>query len=180
MLDRTQSAVLVIDIQEGYRDRTVDHAAMVDAAGTLIAVAAELSVPILVTEQFPKGLGPTQREIMERLPHDTPIIEKRSMSCCGEPHFLNALRKLGRRQVVICGLEAHACVGQTTLDLLAEGAQIHLVYDAISARRPLDRRIGWEKALGAGALPASVESAALEWIRTAESPHFKAIHRLIK
>ena len=180
MLDRAHSALVVIDVQEGYRDRTVEHARMLRGVRTLIAAAGELGVPIVVTEQYPKGLGRTQPEVAETLPGGTPVIEKLSMSCCGQPAFVAALAGLERAQVVVCGIEAQACVNQTVHDLLARGYQVHVPYDAISARAETDLRVGWEKMIGSGAVPASVELVCLEWVRTAESPHFKAIHRLIK
>ncbi len=179
-LDRADSALVVIDVQEGYRDRTVEHSRMVRGVRALLVAATELAVPILTTEQYPKGVGRTQSEVAEMLPTDTPVIEKMSMSCCGQPEFLAALGELGRAQVVVCGIEAHACVNQTVHDLLAHGYQVHVPRDAISARSEPDLRVGWEKMIGSGAVPATVEMVCLEWVRTAASPHFKAIHRLIK
>lgn len=180
MLDRTRSALLVIDVQEGYRDRTVGHERMVRGVRTLVDAAAQMGVPVLATEQYPKGLGHTQPEVADGLPAATPIIEKLSMSCCGQPRFVAALAALARSQVVVCGIEAHACIDQTVHDLLARGYQVHVPADAISARRELDLRAGWEKLVGSGAVPATVEMVCLEWVRSAESPRFKAIHALIK
>jgi nicotinamidase-related amidase len=81
---------------------------------------------------------------------------------------------------VVCGIEAHACVSQTVHELLEQGYQVHVPYDAISARFQTDYQIGWEKVIGSGAIPSTVEMVCLEWVRTAEAPEFKAIHRLIK
>ena len=180
MLDRTRSALLVIDVQEGYRGHTVDHERMVRAVRMLVDAATLLEVPVLATEQYPKGIGHLQPEVAEGLPSATEIIEKMSMSCCGQPRFVAALEGLARSQIVVCGIEAHACVNQTVHDLLARGYQVHVPLDAISARRELDLRAGWEKIVGSGAVPATVEMVCLEWVRTAESPQFKAIHKLIK
>jgi len=108
------------------------------------------------------------------------VIEKMSMSCCGQPAFLERLEVLARSQIVVCGIEAHACVNQTVHDLLDRGYRVHVPYDAVSARAAHDLRAGWEKIIGSGAVPSSVEMACLEWVRTAEAPEFKAIHRLIK
>ena len=102
------------------------------------------------------------------------------MSCCGQPAFVDHLCALGRQQVVVCGIEAHACINQTVHDLLDRGYMVHVPYDAISARSETDLRVGWEKLIGSGAVPATVEMVCLEWVRTAEAPEFKAIHRLIK
>jgi nicotinamidase-related amidase len=180
MLERARSALIVIDVQEGYRGLTVEHDRMVRKVRTLIEAATLMAVPVIATEQYPKGIGHLQGEIAELLPAGTPLIEKLSMSCCGQPRFVGALEALGRDQLVVCGIEAHACVNQTVHDLLARGYQVHVPRDAISARCAADEGAGWEKMVGSGAVPASVEMVCLEWVRSAESPHFKALHRLIK
>ena len=138
-----------------------------------------MQVPVLVTEQYPKGLGHTQPEVAEGFPAGQRVIEKMSMSCCAS-RVREQLAALRRSQVVVCGIEAHACVNQTVHDLLERGYQVHVPYDAISARFEHDYRIGWEKIVGSGAVPSTVEMACLEWVRTAEAPEFKAIHELIK
>jgi nicotinamidase-related amidase len=180
MLDRARSALVVIDVQEGYRGHTVEHDRMVRGVRTLLDVAALLEIPVIATEQYPKGLGRTQPEVAEGFPAATPVVEKLSMSCCGEPGFIAAIETLARPQLVVCGIEAHACLNQTVHDLLGRGYQVHVPRDAISARRDADLRVGWEKVIGSGAVPASVEMVCLEWVRTAASPQFKAIHALIK
>jgi len=180
LLDRTRSALLVIDVQEGYRGHTVEHERMVRRVRTLVDAARVMAVPILATEQYPKGLGRTQPEVADGFAPDTAVIEKLSMSCCGQPRFVAALDALHRSQVVVCGIEAQACVSQTVHDLLARGYQVHLPYDAISARFETDYRVGWEKIVGSGGVPSTVEMVCLEWVRSAEAPEFKAIHKLIK
>ena len=108
------------------------------------------------------------------------MIEKLSLSCCGQEQFAGRLQDLKRRQVVVCGLEAHACVNQTVHDLLDGGFQPHVAFDAISSRFEQDYRIGWEKMIGSGAVPSTVELACLEWLRTAAIPEFKAVQKLLK
>jgi len=180
VLARDQSALLIIDVQEGYRGHTVEHDRMVRAVRRLLDAATLLGIPVLATEQYPKGLGHTQPEVAEGFPSGLRVIEKMSMSCCGQPAFLERLEVLARSQIVVCGIEAHACVNQTVHDLLDRGYRVHVPYDAVSARAAHDLRAGWEKIIGSGAVPSSVEMACLEWVRTAEAPEFKAIHRLIK
>lgn len=180
VLDRERSLLVVIDVQEGYRDKTFEHGRMVGGACRLIEAARTLSVPLLVTEQYPKGLGATQRELQTLFADGQEVTPKLSMSCWQERTFAAKLEAHGRRQVVVCGIEAHACVNQTVHDLLEHRYEVHVAYDAISARSELDCRIGWEKMIGSGAVPTTVEMVCLEWIRTAEAPEFKAIHRLIK
>jgi nicotinamidase-related amidase len=180
VLERDASVLLIIDVQEGYRGHTVQHDRMVRSVRRLLDAANLMGVPVIATEQYPKGLGHTQPEVSAGFPPDLRVIEKRSMSCCGQPAFVERLRALGRRQVVVCGIEAHACVNQTVHDLLHDGHTVHVPYDAISARFEHDLRIGWDKMITSGAVASTVEMACLEWVRTADHPQFKALHRLIK
>jgi nicotinamidase-related amidase len=180
ILDRTQSALLVIDVQEAYRGVTVEHDRMLRGVCRLIEAAKILAVPMLATEQYPKGLGHLMREVADLLPDGLEVIEKISLSCCGAPRFAARLSELGRKQIVVCGLEAHACVNQTVHDLLEQGCSVHVPFDAISSRFANDYRIGWEKIIGSGAVPTTVEMACLEWVKTAAASEFKAIQRLIK
>lgn len=180
VLERADSVLVVIDVQEAYRNLTVDHERMVGNVRRLIEAAKVVGVPILITEQYPKGLRHTQPEVADALPAGQHVIEKMSLSCWRQPQFVSQLAALHRSQVVVCGIEAHACVNQTVHDLLEQGYQVHLPADAISARFERDYRIGWEKMIGSGAVPSTVEMVCLEWVRTAESPEFKAIHKLIK
>jgi len=180
MLDRNDSVLVVIDVQEGYRNQTFEHERMVTRVRRLVEAAKVMEIPMLVTEQYPKGLGHTQPEVADGFPPEQAVFEKMSMSCCRQPAFAERLAAQQRAQVVVCGIEAHACVNQTVHELLERKYQVHVPYDAISARFETDYRIGWEKIVGSGAVPSTVEMACLEWIRTAEAPEFKAIHRLIK
>lgn len=150
------------------------------AVERLIEAAGVLGVPAIATVQYPKGLGQVVKEVRERLPETTPMVEKLSLSCCGEPAFADAVSASGRRQIVVCGLEAHACVNQTVHDLLAAGYQVHVPRDAISSRAAADYEIGWQKMVGSGAVPSSVEMVCLEWVRTAAAPEFKAVQKVIK
>jgi len=180
VLVRDASVLLIIDVQEGYRGHTVNHDRMVRSVRRLLDAARVMGVPVLATEQYPTGLGHTQPEVAEGFPPGVAVIEKMSMSCCGQPAFVDRLRTLSRSQVVVCGIEAHACVNQTVHDLLDRGYRVHVPYDALSARAESDLRVGWEKMIGSGAVPATVEMVCLEWVRTAEAPEFKALHGLIK
>lgn len=180
VLEPAASALVVIDVQEAYRDRTVEYRRMLRGVGILIEAAKIVGVPILATEQYPKGLGRLVSEVRGALPAGAPVIEKMSMSCCGAAAFMEQLGALGRQVMVVCGIETHACVNQTVHDLLGAGYAVHVPFDAISSRFEIDSRVGWEKMIGSGAVPTTVEMACLEWVRTAAVPAFKAIHRLIK
>jgi nicotinamidase-related amidase len=102
------------------------------------------------------------------------------MSCCGAKSFVEALEATGRRQVVVAGIEAHACVSQTVHDLIEMGYQVHVARDATSSRRAADARIAWDKMTAAGMLPTTAEQALLELVRTAEAVEFKQLQRLCK
>lgn len=180
ILDRTQSALVVIDVQEAYRGVTVEHERTLRGVRRLIEAAGILGLPMLATEQYPKGLGHLMAEVAQVCPAGFEAIEKISLSCCGEPRFAARLGELKRRQIVVCGVEAHACVNQTVHDLLDQGYQVHVPFDAISARFESDYRIAWEKMIGSGAVPTTVEMACLEWVKTAGTPEFKSIQKLIK
>ena len=180
VLDRAHSALVVIDVQEGYRDKTAHHDRMLRGVQTLVRAAHTVGVPIVATEQYPKGIGHLLPEVTEHLGRAVPVIEKVSISCCGAPEFVEVLQRFGRRQIVVCGIEAHACVNQTVHDLLDRGYVVHLPVDAISARFEHDYATAIEKMHGSGAVPGTVEMICLEWVRTAAAPEFKTIHKLIK
>ncbi len=180
VLDRFQSVLIVIDVQEAYRGKTVQHERLVSGVRLLIDVAKIVGVPILATEQYPKGLGHFMPEVAAGFPDGQEITEKRSLSCLGAEIFAQRLHSLQRVQAVVCGIEAHACVNQTVHDLLDRRYSVHLPYDAISARFENDYRLAYEKMIGSGAIPATVEMACLEWVRSADAPEFKAIQQILK
>jgi nicotinamidase-related amidase len=180
LLDRAAAVLVVIDMQEAYRPVLYEWERAARAVAMLVQGAVALGVPVVATEQYPKGLGHTVAEIAAHFPRGLVPIEKVSLSCCGAPRFLETLAGLGRRQVILAGLETHACVSQTAHDLIAARYQVHLAHDATSSRRAEEYAIGWEKMLAAGVAPATVESALLELLRTAEAPEFKAVQKLIR
>lgn len=180
LLDRQQSVVVVIDVQEAYRGKTFCEERFRQGIEKLLQVVRQLGVPLLATEQYPRGLGPTLPELRSLFPPDCKVFEKRSLSCWQAAGFAQELRALERSQVVLCGLEVHACVNQTAHDLLARGYEVHLPVDAVASRFPLDFRMGLRKLFQSGVVPATVEMVAFEWLRTAEAPEFKAVQQLFK
>ena len=180
LLDRGRAVLVLIDVQEGYRPALHRWDRVVAASSLLVRGAALLDVPLLVTEQYPRGLGHTAGELAARFPPQLTVVEKMTMSCCGAEAFMNRLAETGRTQVLVAGIETHACVNQTVHDLLATGYQVHVARDATSSRRPADVGPAWAKMRAAGMLPTSSEQALLELIRTADTPEFKALQRLLK
>lgn len=180
LLDRNRTAVVLIDVQEGYRNALHGWGRVVAASRLVLRGASLLQVPVLVTEQYPRGLGHTATELASELGPGVGMVEKMSMSCCGSPDFTERLAATGREQVLVVGIETHACVNQTVHDLIAHGYQVHVARDATSSRRTADVGPAWEKMRVAGMLPTSSEQALLELVRTAESADFKALQRLLK
>ena len=179
-LASSQSALLIIDMQEAFRGSIANFEEI--ASRTVIAIqgAKLLRLPILVTEQYPKGLGHTLTEIKAALAPETEIIEKTSFSSCGAGQFREQLKRYGITQVLVAGIEAHICVNQTVHDLLASEYQVHLLMDCISSRKQIDREIAFRKMEQSGALASSVELALFELLRDAKHEQFKAIQGLIK
>ena len=179
ILARERACLLVIDLQQSYVGKLANEERVVRATQRLLGAAAALQLPVLVTEQYPKGLGRTRAEIAEALPSGVARFEKTSFSCLGAPGLREHLLGLGRDQVLVAGIETHVCVSQTVHDLLAEGLQPHAVRDAVSARFALEDEMGFAKIVGAGAVPASVESSLFELLGDSKAPEFKAVHRLV-
>jgi nicotinamidase-related amidase len=179
-LDLKQTALAVIDVQESFRQHIPDFAELAARVALVAHAARLLGVPLVLTEQYPKGLGHTAGEVRAVLPEGLEPIEKTAFSSCGASEFVSQLERAGARQILLCGIEAHVCVNQTAHDLLARGYQVHLLADCISSRTAQNRRVGIEKMRQSGALPSSTETALFELMRDARHEQFKAIQKLIK
>ena len=180
LLDRNRTVLLLIDLQESYRRVLHGWDGVVERSARLLRGCRLLGVPVLITEQYPKGLGHTAPEIAAHLPPETMVVQKLTMSCAGSPELVDALAAVGRTQVLVAGIETHACVNQTVHDLLALDYQVHLARDTTSSRNAGDVEPAWARMLAAGMLPTSSEQALLELVRTAEAPEFKALQQLLK
>src|SRR6267142_3567557 len=178
-LQLSRSALIIIDMQEAFRTKITASTETAARIATVVEGAKLLKLPILVTEQYPKGLGHTAEEIQAALPSDIEIIEKTTFSSCGAQAFEAQLERGGARQVLVCGIEAHICVNQTVHDLLASGAQVHLLADCITARTVENKQLAMAKMELSGAIPSSVEMALFELMRDSEHEQFKAIQRLV-
>lgn len=174
-LDRDRAALVVVDLQEAFRKAVPSFADVAEASANLIRGAAAMSVPVIVTEQHPKGLGETVPEIAEHLPEDTQAIEKVRFSAAEADGF--DLR--GRDQAFVCGIEAHVCVNQTVLDLLGSGVEVHVVTDAVASRTEANREIGLGKAERSGAVLTSVETALFELLGGSDAAEFKEVQGLV-
>lgn len=189
LLDSTRSILVVIDLQ-GKLVHLVHRPAMVlETTRRLLKLADLFSVPVVLTEQYPKGLGPTEpglRATFDALATPTFFLEKTAFGCCGDAGFEALLRKARpglpaeRRQIVVAGIEAHVCVMQTVLPLLDSNHDVHLCWDAVSSRGEDYRRQALDRMATAGAVLTNHESVAFEWARHKDHPAFKAVSTLLK
>lgn len=189
LLDAARSVVVVIDIQGKLVDLVHRPALVVAATSRLLRAADLFGVPVVMTEQYPKGIGPTHPEIRrayDALSVPKRLVEKTAFGCCGEPAFEAALREVlpdvlpPRRQFVVAGIESHVCVMQTALELLGAGEQVHLCWECVSGRGEEHRAFALERMRQAGAAVTNLESAAFEWCRTKNHPRFKELSALLK
>ncbi len=142
--------------------------------------ATRLSIPVLVTEQYPKGLGPTAGQVVEMLPGSTPRFEKTSFSCAGTEPFATMLEASGRTQVILAGMEAHVCVLQSTLELRAVRQGVFVVEDACCSRNQEHHANAMHRLRAAGVVVTNTESVVFEWLRDARHEHFKAVSALLR
>ena len=180
-LSPEESVLVIVDVQEKLMAAMNEkvRAQVLSRLRALIEAAKRLDFPVVATEQYPKGLGPTVNEIAESLPDFSPL-EKMTFSCCGAEPFLPHLRKLGRTKVLLTGSETHVCCYQTALDLIENGFIVHAVADALCSRTKLNWKTGLSSMERAGALPATTEQVLFDLLRTAGTENFKAISRLVK
>ena len=174
-LERERTALVVVDVQEAFRPAVERFDEVVTSTAKLIQGAEALGVPVIVTEQYPKGLGATVAEIAEHL-NGVEAIEKTCFSAARADGFdLN-----GRDQALLCGIEAHVCVSQTAHDLLERGVEVHVARDAVTSRTAENREVGLHKMERSGAVVTSVETALFELLGAAGSDEFKQVQRLVK
>ncbi len=178
-LERNQTVLVIIDVQSKLLPVIYDYPALVENMKKIIKGAKILGIPIILTEQYPRGLGLTIDEIKKTISEYHPI-EKVSFSCCREESFITRIKQLNRKQILVCGIEAHICVYQTCMDLLSEGYEVHLLVDAISSRKMANRNLTIEKLHGMGVQITSVEMALFEILKDATSDEFKKISRIVK
>jgi nicotinamidase-related amidase len=179
-LNLEQAALAIVDMQEAFRTSIANFTQTAERIAIMVQGAKLLDLPILVTEQYPKGLGHTAAEIASVLPDGIEIVEKTSFSSCGAGPFRSELERRVTKQVLVCGIEAHICVNQTVHDLLSEGFQVHLLTDCVSSRNLADRKAATRKMQDSGAIFSTVEMALFELMRDAKHEQFKAIQKLIK
>ena len=180
LLDRKSTALVVIDVQEAFRNVIPQFEQIAVRISTALRGFHILEVPIIVTEQYPKGLGPTVEEITLSLPEGNVPLEKRAFSACGAGPFMKMLEEFDVSQIVICGIETHVCVSQTAHDLLERGVEVHVAQDAVTSRTAANKQVGLHKMEQSGAIVTSVETALFELLGAAGSDEFKQVQGLVK
>lgn len=179
LLEAGRSALVAIDLQERLVPAVAGHQSIVAKAGVLLRAARRLEVPVLLTEQYPKGLGRVVPEIAEIAPEAEPV-EKLCFAAPAERAFVDRLAALGREQVVIVGVEAHVCVLQAALMLAEQGYAPAVVWDATGSRAAADKEAALARMAYAGIELVTTEMVVFEWLRVAGTEAFRELSRLIK
>ncbi len=182
LADADDSVLLIVDLQTrltaamdaGERERVNASTAM------LARGSGELDIPVIVTRQYPQGLGDTDPAVAEALPDWAVTLDKTRFSAAGDPGIADALRMTGRRQVVLCGMEAHVCVLQTALELVAAAYTVFVIADGICSRNPDHAAGACARLRSAGVTVTNRESVLFEWLRDAAHPSFRTVSGLLK
>lgn len=179
ILDRDKAVLFVVDVQDRFSSHIFEFEEMCKNIEILIKAANILKVPVVVTEQYPKGLGKTVSRISSCLEEHL-FFEKNCFSSCGVDELSKWLKDSGRNQIILTGIETHVCVNQTAHDLLKSQYIVHLVKDAVSSRDPKNKETGIEKIVTAGGVPTCVEAAMFEMLVESGTADFKACQQLVK
>jgi isochorismate hydrolase len=180
-IQREEAVLAVVDVQDVLMKKMNQGVAenVIRNIRTLLTFAKKMAIPVLITEQYPKGLGPTVSEIKMQLGPTLPI-EKVSFSCCGVETFKQKINQTGRKQVILTGIETHVCVLQTADDLSQTGYEVHAVADAVCSRRKLDWEIGLRWMEKKGAMITTTEIIAFQLLKEAGTEEFKELSKLLK
>lgn len=175
-IHRESSLLLIVDLQTGLLPVIDGGDQATNEAAWLGGLAGELDVPVWLTEQYPDGLGETEPKLLKGLPEAT-RWRKVHFGAHDEPAFARALAESGRRQVVLCGAEAHICVMQTALGLLEAGYEVYWLVEATASRRREEARLAMIRVTSAGAVAVSADMVAYEWLQRCDDERFKRAHR---
>lgn len=178
-IKKEETAAVIIDFQERLFPFIYDNEKLAKNAVRLIKGLKALDIPMIVTQQYTKGLGSTSSEISEAI-GEYNHIEKGSFSCCGSEEFCTSLKNAGKKNIIVTGIESHVCVLQTVIDLLEMGYQPVLIEDCVSSRNLEDKRIAIERMRSEGAIISSYESILFELTVVSGTDTFKAISKIVK
>ncbi len=175
LIDRGNSSLLLIDMQERLLPAMDDAGRLLDNVLWLLNIAQRLSLPVTLSEQYPKGLGTTVAALRDLIP-ERDIVSKMHFSCVADG-CLRGVSALDRPQVVVCGIEAHICVLQSAMDLQSSGKQVFVVADCVASRDPYNRSIALERMRQHGIVIVSREMVAFEWLGVSGTEEFREISR---
>jgi len=179
LLKPESTALLIIDIQERILPVISNNERVVEYTLKLIKGFRALGLPIYYTEQYPKGLGPTARLIMDEL-GDLKPFDKMSFSCSGAGELFNEFKRKNLSQIVVCGVESHVCVQQTVLDLIENGLQVNLAADAVSSRKEIDYLTALDRMRHHGVEVTTTEAILFELLNVCGKPQFKEVSKIVK
>jgi nicotinamidase-related amidase len=177
LMSRSDTALLVVDVQEKPMAAIGPAVRIIWNVRRLIEGARLLGLPVLASEHYPQGLGPTVPALAAHL-ESRPA--KVLFSCRGLPGLFAELRDKGIEKLLVCGIETHVCIQQSVLDLLADGWRVYVAVDAVGARHELDHQTALRRIEASGAVLTTAEAALFEWCETAGTPEFKQISRLVR
>ncbi|MFC6673105.1 hydrolase [Marinobacterium aestuariivivens] len=176
LIDSQKSLLLLVDVQDKLVPAVEAPQALLDNCRWLMEIARYLQVPVLASEQYPRGIGHTSNALRELLPDDA-VLEKTFFSCMSEAACRDAIDDGQREQIVVIGIEAHVCVLQTAIELREQAREVYVVADCISSRNPSDKALAIERMREAGIRIVSREMVAFEWMRKAGTDSFRHISR---
>ncbi|MBD25220.1 MAG: hydrolase [Candidatus Marinimicrobia bacterium] len=182
LLDRAHSQLLVVDVQERFMPVMYEAELMADRCSILMKAAQQLSIPMTLSEQYKKGLGPTIA-LLDSIKGESPVMEKAHFSCAADPAICERIKLLathGRNQLVVCGIESHVCVMQSAIGFMDLNLDVFVVADAISSRHPESVTLAKNRMSNSGVGIVNTEMAVFEWLHIAGTKEFKEISKLIK
>lgn len=179
LLSAEECVLLVVDVQEAFVGHVAEMERVIERSEVMIRAARLLGLPIVVSEQYPDGLGATVKQIAEAL-GDCRRYAKTSFSCWGDPAVKEAIQATGRKEVLLVGIETHVCIAQTALGLAADGFRAAVAVDAVSSRRESDAKVALERMARAGVVLTTTEAAIMEMTVSSKHPAFREISKLIK
>ena len=181
-IKKENCALSVVDIQERFMPAIPEEprGRMIKNTQILIETAKTLGIPILITEQYPKGLGTTIEVIADTIGDGVKPIEKLHFSCARSEYYKAQLKETGRKEVILCGIETHVCVLQTAIDLINDGYRVYIPADAVYSRRELDWEIGLKTAEKAGVLIGTTETFVFQLLEKAGTDEFKRVSKLLR
>lgn len=176
-MNKDNSLILIIDVQERLAPAMDSPREVINGCAQLIAVAKKLDVPFIITEQYPQGLGASMIDIRNAAGEDVKYYSKLSFSCMKDNEIAEAIKKSGKKQIIIAGIETHICVTQTALDLKAHGYDVFVVSNACSSRDPIQNVLALQRLLRNDVDVVTSEMVIFEWLEKAGTAEFKEISK---